>query len=343
MMLRAVPNRPFRRADLPGRGAPFLVSAVATLLVLLVETPGSACSGWRLLAWALVTASVALPAVLDWERLPRAADLLPPALFLAAGTVLLTGDHAPDVIWIPAFLVPLFWLALHHPYGHLLLGLVVSGTCVFAAFLAGAQVPGDSMGSLILLAAVVGTLTLTVSRIVCEQRALSMRLSDAATHDPLTGVANRRALDEVLTRSIANAGANNLPMCVALVDLDYFKRLNDALGHPAGDRFLVEAVRQWRAELRGTDMLSRYGGEEFAIVLPECGLSEAVGVMERLRLSTPGGQTCSIGLAEWVRGESVDMVFARADAALYSAKRRGRNRVRVAAPRPGEPAAPTAL
>ena len=311
---------------------PFLVSAVATLLVLLVDTPGSTGSGWRVLAGALVTASVLLPVLVAWERLPRAADLLPPALFVAAGTVLLAGDHAPDVIWVPAFLVPLFWLALHHPHGHLLLGLVVSGACVFGAFLAGAQVPGESTGSLILLAAVVCALTLTASRIVSEQRAVSKRLTDAATHDPLTGVANRRALDEVLTRSIASAAANDLPLCVALIDLDHFKRLNDAFGHPAGDRFLVEAVRQWRAVLRRADVLSRYGGEEFAIVLPECGLTEAVGVLERLRLSTPGGQTCSIGLAEWERGESVDMVFARADAALYSAKRRGRNRVRVAAP-----------
>ena len=208
----------------------------------------------------------------------------------------------------------------------------MSGGCVFGAFLAGAQVPGESTGSLILLAAVVCALTLTASRIVSEQRAVSERLTDAATHDPLTGVANRRALDEVLTAQHRDAAANDLPLCVALIDLDHFKRLNDAFGHPAGDRFLVEAVRQWRAVLRRADVLSRYGGEEFAIVLPECGLTEAVGVMERLRLSTPGGQTCSIGLAEWERGESVDMVFARADAALYSAKRRGRNRVRVAAP-----------
>jgi diguanylate cyclase (GGDEF)-like protein len=321
---------------------PFLVSAVATLLVLLVDISGSA-GGWRALAGALVAVAVALPALVAWERLPRAADLAPPALFLAAGTVLLAGDHAPDVIWIPVFLVPLFWLALHHPHGHLLLGLVVSGSCVSGAFLAGAQVPGDSTGSLILLAAVVCALTLTVSRIVSQQRALSRRLNDAATHDPLTGVANRRALDEVLTTSIASAAAHDLPLCIALVDLDHFKRLNDALGHPAGDRFLVEAVRQWRAQLRRTDVLSRYGGEEFAVVLPECGLSEAVGVMERLRLSTPAGQTCSVGLAEWERGESADMVFARADAALYSAKRRGRNRVRVAASGHGGQSALTAV
>ena len=336
MTLQALPPRPFRRAELPGRAGPFLVSSVAALLVLLVDTPGSTGSGWRMLAGALITASVLLPVVVPWEHLPRAADLLPPALFLAAGTVLLAGDHAPDVIWVPAFLAPLFWLALHHPHGHLLLGLVASGGCVFGAFLAGAQGSGESPGSLILLAAVVCALTLTVSKVVSEQRAVSRRLTDAATHDPLTGIANRRALDEVLTASIAAAAATERPLCIALIDLDHFKRLNDAFGHPAGDRFLVDAVRQWRAVLRRADVLSRYGGEEFAIVLPECGLTEAVGVMERLRLSTPGGQTCSIGLAEWERGESVDMIFARADGALYSAKRRGRNRVRVAAPRQPE-------
>ena len=245
-MLRAKSPRPFRRADLPGRAVPFLVSAVATLLVLLVDTHGSAGSGWRVLAGALVTASVLLPVLVAWERLPRAADLLPPALFVAAGTVLLAGDHAPDVIWVPAFLVPLFWLALHHPHGHLLLGLVVSGACVFGAYLGGAQVPGESTGSLILLAAVVCALTLTASRIVSQQRAVSERLTDAATHDPLTGVANRRALDEVLTAQ----------------HRERRRERPAAVRRPHRPRPLQAAQRRLRASCRGP--LSRRGGAAVA-------------------------------------------------------------------------------
>jgi diguanylate cyclase (GGDEF)-like protein len=110
-----------------------------------------------------------------------------------------------------------------------------------------------------------------------------------------------------------------------MIDLDHFKEFNDERGHQAGDRFLKQAAAAWGVELRGTDFLSRYGGEEFALALPNCTPEEAIEVAERLRAATPEGETCSIGIASWDGQESAPALLGRADAALYEAKGRGRN------------------
>jgi diguanylate cyclase (GGDEF)-like protein len=110
-----------------------------------------------------------------------------------------------------------------------------------------------------------------------------------------------------------------------VIDLDRFKQYNDRHGHVAGDQLLKSAAAAWRSALRETDTLARYGGEEFAVALPSCTAVEAEVVLERLRAHTPDGETCSIGLAEWVAGETPADLVARADAALYAAKRRGRD------------------
>jgi diguanylate cyclase (GGDEF)-like protein len=116
-------------------------------------------------------------------------------------------------------------------------------------------------------------------------------------------------------------------VCVAMIDLDRFKRFNDELGHQAGDRLLKEAAAAWRSELRSTDTLARYGGEEFAALLPGCDPDQGVRLLERLRAATPAGQTCSAGVASWDGTEDAAALVARADAALYEAKSAGRDRV----------------
>ena len=115
-----------------------------------------------------------------------------------------------------------------------------------------------------------------------------------------------------------------------MVDLDHFKRFNDSFGHPAGDRLLKAAAAAWAHQLRAVDLLSRYGGEEFILLLPDAGLTEADEVLGRLREATPLAQTFSGGLALWDGGETSDELIARADAALYAAKRAGRDRVVIA-------------
>ena len=156
------------------------------------------------------------------------------------------------------------------------------------------------------------------------------RLSAEITTDPLTGLTNRRGFESALQRELSRARRQDLPLSLAVVDLDRFKAINDSLGHAAGDLALRAASTAWPPALRDTDLLARTGGDEFAVLLPSCPAEEAVRVLERVRAGTPLALTCSIGVATLAAGEAAPELFARADAALYAAKRAGRDRVHVA-------------
>jgi two-component system cell cycle response regulator len=160
-----------------------------------------------------------------------------------------------------------------------------------------------------------------------------------AVTDPLTGLYNRRYLDAHLQSALARAAANDKPVCVLIFDIDHFKAVNDTYGHDAGDDVLRDFADRLRAGVRGIDLVARYGGEEFVLVMPETEAGFAASVAERLRsdvervaFRTRSGAvipvTVSIGLAEW-QGvtDSAESLMRRADQALYSAKRSGRNRV----------------
>ncbi|HEY3613841.1 MAG TPA: sensor domain-containing diguanylate cyclase, partial [Gaiellales bacterium] len=127
-----------------------------------------------------------------------------------------------------------------------------------------------------------------------ERSDLLARLDDQARSDPLTLLPNRRAWDD----TIAAALRGDRPLCVAMVDIDHFKRFNDRNGHAAGDRLLRACAVAWRGHLRPGDTLARVGGEEFAVLLPDCSLADAAGVLERLRDATPSGATASVGVAK---------------------------------------------
>ena len=160
---------------------------------------------------------------------------------------------------------------------------------------------------------------------------LLVSLDQRARTDELTGVANRRGWDEELPRELARARRSGAPVTVAILDLDHFKTYNDTFGHQAGDRLLRGAAAAWSGRLRTTDLLTRYGGEEFAVVLPCCDGAAAATVADGLRRAVPGDVTCSIGVATWDGAETADALVARADAALYRAKAAGRDRVVAAA------------
>ena len=153
------------------------------------------------------------------------------------------------------------------------------------------------------------------------------RLQHMARTDDLTGLPNRRHWEEQLPRELSRATRELQPVCVAMLDLDHFKDFNDRNGHQAGDRLLRTASAAWRAELRPYDILARYGGEEFSVILPGCGIDDGLKLVERLRSVTPEGESCSAGLAVWDGDEEAEGLVGRADAALYRAKRGGRNRV----------------
>jgi diguanylate cyclase (GGDEF)-like protein/PAS domain S-box-containing protein len=159
-----------------------------------------------------------------------------------------------------------------------------------------------------------------------HRHALHKSLERLALTDQLTGLPNRRAWEEGLARELSRARRETHPVCVAVIDLDGFKSYNDRLGHLAGDALLTETAHAWRAQVRAEDLLARYGGDEFAAIIPAWALDSAVAVIERLRTATPAGQTCSAGVAGWNQRESALELFGRADAALYAAKQAGRNR-----------------
>lgn len=161
-----------------------------------------------------------------------------------------------------------------------------------------------------------------------------------ASTDPLTGLLNRRAFTTVLANAIARAQSDGGPLALLILDIDHFKSINDTYGHLVGDKVLRFVARLLAQAVKGQDTLCRFGGEEFAILLPDTTLSGALRVGETIRERLEGshlrladsGQplgaiTASIGVASYHPGESLDAFIQRADQALYEAKRQGRNRV----------------
>ena len=162
-------------------------------------------------------------------------------------------------------------------------------------------------------------------------------MSELVREDQLTGSLNRRGLDDVFERELARADRRGLPLCIALLDLDDFKRINDTHGHDVGDEALIHLVRVVKDTLRTMDVIARFGGEEFLILLPDTTLKSASATITRLqreltkRIFLHNHQrvlvTFSAGLALRVDGEDQKSLIRRADAALYQAKKTGKNRV----------------
>jgi diguanylate cyclase (GGDEF)-like protein len=191
-----------------------------------------------------------------------------------------------------------------------------------------------------LLVVTVLTLTTAAALVALALRTLSAhrerlgQLDQMAHEDALTGVVNRRRLDETLPIELARAQRLGYPLSVAMLDLDFFKRFNDRRGHGAGDVLLRETAQAWRRQLRPTDLLARYGGEEFTLVLPSCDAEQAELLVERLRPLMPERQTFSAGIAIWNGQDNADELLRVADIALLQAKRSGRNRTIVASREP---------
>ncbi len=158
----------------------------------------------------------------------------------------------------------------------------------------------------------------------------AVQLAALARVDALTGAPNRRTWDHELSRACRAALDRDEPLTIAILDLDHFKAFNDTFGHQEGDRLLHAAVAAWSAPLSRGQMLARYGGEEFAVLLPNHDLAAGRRVLDAMRARTPHGQTFSAGVAVWEPGTDPGTAVAAADAALYRAKRAGRDRVEVA-------------
>jgi diguanylate cyclase (GGDEF)-like protein len=177
--------------------------------------------------------------------------------------------------------------------------------------------PDASSGALRLLAA--------QAAVAIEHAALQTRLEGLSLTDPLTGLPTRRMWEEELPREIARTRRSEMPLAVAVLDLDHMSAFNMLRGEREGDHLIKECASRWRSELREIDFLARCDGTEFAVILPGCGLGEACDVLDRVREATPRGQTASAGVARWDGEEPAELLLARGQDALAAAKSAGRN------------------
>ncbi|GLR13544.1 hypothetical protein GCM10007907_23340 [Chitinimonas prasina] len=180
-----------------------------------------------------------------------------------------------------------------------------------------------------------------VKELEAELRAISEKVRE----DQLTGALNRRGFDEAFATEIARMERSGKPLCLALLDIDNFKKLNDQRGHQAGDDALIHLVQVIKDVLRPTDTIARYGGEEFVVLMPESVLSESANVMRRVqreltkRFFLHNNErvliTFSAGVTRFIKGEDQEAAVERADQAMYEAKKSGKNQVNVAEPPKG--------
>lgn len=176
---------------------------------------------------------------------------------------------------------------------------------------------------------VAGLVVFRLMDLVRDLQVKAVQLAALARRDGLTGIPNRLTWEHELSRACAIAREAQSDLTVAILDFDRFKAYNDQHGHLAGDQVLKATSAAWAATLPEQGFVARFGGEEFAVLLPGMSGAEAAGVLERLRTSVTHGQSCSIGAATWREPETPASLVARADDALYHAKREGRDRIAV--------------
>jgi diguanylate cyclase (GGDEF)-like protein len=311
-----------------------LPSATAAFLpfALLWLPPGRWNAGLVVAAGGLTLVIAVSGLLAPWGRLPGWAPCVPAFAYLIV-VALLRAAGGPSGV-APMVLLPVFWLALsgtRRQLWCLLVGvaLVLVGPLILVG---GADYPPGLWRAGILFVAISGIVGVTIGslagRVRDQERArerLLARLDGLAHTDSLTGLANRRAWEAELETGLARARASGEPVTIALVDVDSLKAINDAYGHPEGDRLLVRVARSWSAILRPDDVLARIGGDEFAVLLPGRTEAEAADLIARLQARTPSRDRCSVGLATWHRSEPAKALMRRADEALYDAKRRWRN------------------
>lgn len=178
----------------------------------------------------------------------------------------------------------------------------------------------------------VGEFVYSSGRDVTAAKMREKHLLNIAVRDKLTGLYNRHYLDSYLEEASKRVKTENWPLTLAILDLDYFKQVNDTWGHPIGDDLLKQTAKVIGRTIRRSDLLVRFGGEEFMVVMPNTRLRDAVKAMEKVRLAVEhtrhpisGRQTISIGIAQQRTGEPFSAWYERTDEALYQAKQKGRN------------------
>ncbi len=275
--------------------------------------------------------AIAVVLVLFGPRLPRwglaplgaiGVVLIAYALTATAGA----GDGAVLYMW------PVLWTTFFFGRRGAISIVACVGVAHAATLLllpAASSYPGrwvDVMVSVSVVAVVVLTL-------VHHNDLLLTRLADEARTDALTGLLNRRGFEERASLEFARARREGCSMAVAVFDVDYFKRINDEWGHEIGDRVLARTGELMQAHTRDIDVLARFGGEEFVVLLPDCGSADAEVFTERVRGALAHGDSTALptvrvsaGITAAVAPTDIEMMLQEADSALYNAKRAGRDR-----------------
>ena len=268
------------------------------------------------------------------EPLPPAAAYATPFLDTVAVTLGLIAVGEPlHPIWGVYFFIEVGVTFFYYPiarfyvlwllanYAGVGLGLQSRGLDVSAPLL--------GVGAIILLAGMYNLIAYTGG-----ERRLRGRISEAARMDPLTNLLNRRGLEEALAQQLTLAATERRPVAVLMVDVDWFKRYNDQYGHLVADRVLEQLADQLSAAVFESDLIARYGGDEFVIIVPDVGPGDGLLLAERLRQQVMRTGICTVSIGVSVsdgREASVEQLLDRADAALLAAKQAGRNCVRTAA------------
>ena len=358
---------PDSRAAVPGPAAPGPAASPATLAMVagrLVPLLGSAsvpiyvagavvthgAARWVLIGMALFLGS----ATLTPSRQPARSEA-PGTVFLCVATVVLWVTAAPQetVLLATMLAVAMVYMGLMVPRPHAEIGIAAVAAAYLGSGLVFAAVGGLTwqMAGVAATDAAMGMLVLRI-RVITERKvdertgalaAANEKLEQLSRTDPLTGLANRRRLEDALTETWQRAEADGRPVSAIMVDIDYFKQYNDGFGHLGGDACLQKLATVLSAGARETDIVARYGGEEFAVVLPDTDLDAARQVAERLRqdvarlgeehpASSTGHLTVSVGVATAFPGGATSRrdLLQRADEGLYAAKRNGRNQVATA-------------
>lgn len=293
-----------------------MLGATAALAILLSLAPTSNADLARLdLVVAGAFAALALCARFLLPRVPGdwGLDALLVLVIVTAGYgMLLTRDGESQVLIGLGLVLFSVFAAYFRPrprFAALLILLV-------AVYLVCATINRQTGTPLVPLAVVVVIIGVSVMVAV-----LADRLRHMALIDPLTGALNRRGLDVASERIRTAALRNGVPVTVGLADVDRFKEFNDRLGHRAGDEMLVEVATAWRGAMGGEQLVARYGGDEFALILPGVRPDDARVLASRL--PRPAEGTWTVGFCEWDLREDLDDALGRADAAMFRAKRGG--------------------
>ncbi len=299
----------------------------ALLLAVLYGFSGVLCLGsarWPMhpdtpveLLWVLAAAGLGGGALIWWLRLRLRDWMMHAAVALAGVLIALLAWRSATAVGIVGLGPALIAVGLFAAHFFALPAARLHAALLVVLATAGAVAAEPDRFAVSWAPIVVSVVALTE-----VQGRLARNLRTAATTDPLTGVANRRAWEAEAARHLARAERAGEPLSVAILDLDHFKEVNDRDGHGAGDTLLRDLTAGWTARLRESDLLGRYGGDEFVLCLPA---TDEDGAREILhQLETTHAFAWSVGIATMRPGDTLPAVLARADADLYLQKRGGR-------------------